>query len=724
MTMKWITAVAVLLFVGVVGAAERPAKPNVLLLLTDDLGWQDVKCYDIDEPSPAETPNIDALAKKGILFWQAYSPAPTCAPSRCAIMSGNHPARAQKTHVVGGAPPRPHSKHMRLMDPWYSGRMPEDTFTLARAMKQNGYVTGHAGKWHIAINHHSFPQPMDVGFDWTRSDRGAHAGMKDRLSGFATNQPDDPYRLDENGFPFHQNNEDALTFIRENQHKPFFLYYCTWLVHSPIMTRNEALLNKYVKKLGVDPKHTNKKDVPGQLNPYYFAMVESLDYYVGQVFEYLETTEDPRWPGHMLSENTYIIFTSDNGGMEGSPKERYTDNAPLSRGKISAMEGGTRVPLIITGPGIRKGVQSDVMVNGLDFYPTILGLIGSENPKDKNLDGLNLSELLLNDPTNPALVKETDGSVRDTMMWHFPHGVALESTIRIGDYKLVRNYDHVNSDTPELELYQLYKTKGRKQERGDIEEAENLAALMPEKTQQLNRKLTEMLTEMKASYPFYNPDCNGELPGKESAPSVLSHLQNGNKVEFEVQENGAKVVGADLIYTLNGGERDEEWFRMPATVLFSQNVSVNIPEGTTHYYINVIDENNFMRSYPEVGKKPYSKTAIQAGGRKPSVQKTKKKTKPASGKSFEALLEKDANKDGQVTKAEYVDFHTAGFEGKDKNKDGLLSPDEHTHKSFKGADRDQNGQLTRKEFSTIFERQFDNAYDKNGDGIATIDENR
>ena len=91
-------------------ADDRPLKPNIVLMLTDDLGWQDVKCYDIDEPSPMETPNIDALAKKGVMFWQAYSPAPTCGPSRCAIMSGTHPARAQMTHVSGGKPPRPHHK--------------------------------------------------------------------------------------------------------------------------------------------------------------------------------------------------------------------------------------------------------------------------------------------------------------------------------------------------------------------------------------------------------------------------------------------------------------------------------------------------------------------------------------------------------------------------------------------------------------------------------------
>ena len=110
----------------------RPAQPNIVLLLTDDLGWQDVKCYDIDDPSPYETPNIDALARKGVMFWQAYSPAPTCAPSRCAIMSGQHPARAQKTHVVGGAPPVPRNiKNQRMMDPWYSGRMPDEEITLA-----------------------------------------------------------------------------------------------------------------------------------------------------------------------------------------------------------------------------------------------------------------------------------------------------------------------------------------------------------------------------------------------------------------------------------------------------------------------------------------------------------------------------------------------------------------------------------------------------------------
>ncbi|MDF7808622.1 sulfatase [Pontiellaceae bacterium B12219] len=605
MNSRWMASVALLCVVlNGYAADERPEKPNVILLLTDDLGWQDVKCYDIDEPSPMETPNIDALAEKGVMFWQGYSPAPTCAPSRCAIMSGNHPARAQKTHVIGGGPPTPYNKTAhRMMAPWYSGRMPENEQTLALTLKQNGYVTGHCGKWHMAINHNAFPQPKDQGFDWSQHNLGITQRMRpNRLTGFSTDKPDDPYQLDENGFSTHQNSEDALTFVRENKDKPFFLYYATWLVHSPIQTRNERLLDKYCKKLGVErPENPNEWKGEGQNNPFYCAMVEELDYYVGKLFHYLETTEDPRWPGHMLSENTYIIFTSDNGGMEQHPGEIITDNAPLARGKISAMEGGTRVPLIIVGPEIDAGVQSDVMVNGLDFYPTILSWTGTPRPEGKHLDGLDLSTLLAKDPTNPTLVKEGDGSVRDTMVWHFPNSIALESTIRIGDYKLVRNYDHIgNPNTPELELFRLYETRNGKQKRGDIEEANNLADAMPEKTQEMNRKLSEILTEMKASYPYYNPACKFNLPGKDSVCEVVSNVRKGSTVQFRYKENGAKVIRAQLLYTLNGGHRYEEWFRLPAELMDGNKVQAQLPEGTTHYVINLIDENNFLVSYPEM----------------------------------------------------------------------------------------------------------------------------
>lgn len=581
---------------------SRPEQPNVILILTDDLGWQDVKIYDIDEPSPMETPNIDRLAREGVLFWQGYSPAPTCAPTRCAIMSGNHPARAQKTHVVGGAPTTPYHKTLhRMMPPWYSGRMPEDEVTLAKVLRENGYATGHVGKWHMAIDHHAYPQPEDQGFDFTRSSIGTTQRMKNRLEGFATREEGDPYRLDENGFPYHQNSEDALDFLRAYKQEPFFLYYATWLVHTPIHTRSKELLDKYVKKLGVElPEDPKAWEGQGQTNPFYCAMVEELDYYMGKLFDYLKTTEDPRWPGHMLIENTYIFFTSDNGGFEKIPGQIITDNYPLDRGKISAMEGGVRVPFIVTGPGIESGVESDVMVNGLDFYPTILALTDSKEPEGKHLDGADLSALLLEDPTDPARVIDTDGEVRDTMMWHFPNSLALESTLRIGDYKLVRNYDHVNNrNSVELELFRLYKTVDGKQLRGDIEEAHNLADSMPEKAEAMNQRLTEILEEMDASYPYYNPAYKYPLPGKETVCKVVSGVQKGDRVEFTFEEQGAKVIRADLIYTLNGGERYEEWFRKPAE-LAGNKATAKIPEGATHVVINLVDENNFLVGYPEV----------------------------------------------------------------------------------------------------------------------------
>ena len=583
-------------------AQERPGKPNIVLILTDDLGWQDVKCYDIDEPSPMETPNIDALAQKGVKFWQGYAPAPTCAPSRCAIMSGNHPARAQKTHVVGGAPPTPNHKNgWSMMAPWYSGRMPENETTLARVLQSNGYVTGHSGKWHMAIDHKAFPQPEDQGFDWTRSSRGARSSMPSRVEGFASKVEKDPFRLDKNGYPFHQTSEDALTFLRQNHHQPFFLYYATWLVHTPIHTRSEQLLEKYCRKLGVEkPKDDRGWTMKGQTNPFYCAMVEELDYHMGKVFNYLNNTEDPRWPGHKLAENTYVIFTSDNGGMEGHPGEVITDNYPLDKGKISAMEGGTRVPLIITGPGIPKGVESQVMVNGLDFYPTLLTFTKTPKPMGKNLDGCDLSKLLTHEPNNSDLVRNKHGKPRNSMIWHFPHSIALESTIRSGGFKLIRNYDHkYNPDTPELELYQLYQEVNGKPVRVDIEEANNLVTTMPDKANLMNKLLSKGLAEMNASFPYYNPRAGRIGKEKQLIPSVSSHQRASNLVKFKFSENGAKVIRGDLIYTPNGGARYEEWYRIKGGNQNGNEISFDLPEGATHYFLNLIDENNFLVSYPQ-----------------------------------------------------------------------------------------------------------------------------
>jgi len=283
--------------------------PNVVLILTDDLGWQDVECYDIDEPTPFETPNIDRLAEMGIKFTNGYSPAPTCAPTRCAILAGKFPARMQKTHVVGGCPPVAYSATSVGVDPWYSGRMRAEEVTIAEALAGNGYRSGAVGKWHCAITHHGFPGAKDQGFDYATMNIGETKRMTDRSSGFATAAEGDPYRLDAQGYPYHQNTEDALTFLQQQSAEgsaPFFLYFATWLVHTPIHTRSEALLRKYCDKMGVEfpssPEAWTR--TPGQANPYYAAMVETLDYHVGRIIDYLEQTDDPRNPGQKLIETT------------------------------------------------------------------------------------------------------------------------------------------------------------------------------------------------------------------------------------------------------------------------------------------------------------------------------------------------------------------------------------------------------------------------------------
>lgn len=578
-------------------ANERP-KPNVLLILADDLGWQDVKCYDIDEPSPYETPNLDRLASEGVMFWQAYSPAPTCAPSRGSILAGQHPARLKRPHVVGGAPPIPnHEKAWSMIAPWYRGRLPLSNIIIPEVLKTNGYYTGHVGKWHIAIDHHAFPQPKDHGFDFTRSERGATGGKrKDRLSDFATKAKDDPYRLDENNFPYHQNNVDALNFIKDNKDKPFFLYYATWLVHTPIHTRSLPLLEKYCKKLGIDlPKDPKGWKLQGQQNPYYAAMVEMLDYYVGQIFTYLKETDDPRWPGHKLIENTYIIFTSDNGGMEGHPGEVITDNYPLDKGKINAQEGGTRVPLIISGPKIPAGVQTDVIANGMDFFPTILSWTKTNKPSRLHFDGADLSQALVQNPKDPKLISETNNEVRNSVMHHFPNSASMHSTFRLDGWKIIRNYQ---PNKPPLELYQLYDKSGK---RVDIEESNNLASKIPEKAQELDRMLQERLDEMDADYPYKNPYYSRKMAGSNQVPIAVKATQEGRKVTLTYQDKGNKVDKAYLMYTFNGDQRSEEWHRVDAKIENGQ-VSAKLPKGATHYIFNLVDDKNFLVSYPRMGQ--------------------------------------------------------------------------------------------------------------------------
>jgi uncharacterized sulfatase len=272
------------------------------------------------------------------------------------------------------------------------------------------------------------------------------------------------------------------------------------------------------------------------------------------------------------------------------------------------------VPFIIAGPKIRGSQVSEVMVNGLDFYPTILSWTNTKLPQGVMLDGCDLRTLLEQNPRNAKLVKDTNGKVRDTMIWHFPHGVAQESSIRVNGWKLIYNY---MAKGPTLQLFNLYENYPDNPKRVDIEESVNLASKFPEKAKDLEEKLFMYLNEMKASYPHFNPHYKNHLAHKENVPTGVESGINGNTAWAKFIENGSTVKRAQIAYTLNGGEKSEEWFLVPAD-LSGNLVKAEIPTGTTHYLFNFIDENNFLVSFPDVPEKklsgrekiPYSKSAI------------------------------------------------------------------------------------------------------------------
>ncbi len=240
------------------------------------------------------------------------------------------------------------------------------------------------------------------------------------------------------------------------------------------------------------------------------------------------------------------------------------------------------------------------MVNGLDFYPTILSMTGIAKPDGKNLDGVDLLPLLTGVADDPSLVLDQHGKPRMEMVWHYPHGgdPGFQSTIRSGDFKLIRNADTRDGKIPPVELYRLADSSEGKPKRVDIEEAKNLAGELPEKAAELNARLTEILSEMRASLPYWNPDCKFPLPNQKNAPAVTGHSVDGHTVTATFKENGARVVRADVIYALYGGEKTEEWFRISAGI-DNGTVKANLPPEATHAFFNLIDENHFLVSHPK-----------------------------------------------------------------------------------------------------------------------------
>ncbi len=471
-------------FANVVSAAKPT---NIVFFLVDDLGQRDLGCYG---STFYETPNVDRLAKEGARFTDAYAACPVCSPTRASIMTGQWPQRTGITDYIG-APLQPSlwNRNTKLLPASYTDRLALDTVTLAESMKRAGYATFFAGKWHMG------PEgwwPENQGFDINRGgiDRGGPYGGNKYFS------PYDNPRLTDG--PVGEHLPDRLatetnTFIEANKDKPFFAYFSFYSVHTPLMARDD-LKQKYQAKrtrLGLEEKwgREEPRDVRlVQQHAVYAAMVEAMDQAVGKVLTKLDELG--------LTDNTLVIFTSDNGGLstsEGWP----TSNLPLRGGKGWMYEGGIREPLLIRWPAVAKAESViDVPVTSPDFYPTLLDAAGIQRLSDQTLDGVSLKPLL------------QSGQLPERgLFWHYPHygnqGGAPAAAIRRGNWKLIEWFEDSRT-----ELFNLAQ---------DLGEQHNLAATEVDRVKALQKELHEWQEQVGAKLPTLNPKFDPSKPdGREA----------------------------------------------------------------------------------------------------------------------------------------------------------------------------------------------------------------
>jgi len=456
-------------------AADRT---NLVFILADDLGWSDTTLY--DTTSFYETPNIKRLAKRGMLFTNAYTAHPLCSPTRCSIMTGLDPARTGFTSAAGHVAsvilekslPEQARPDQKVITPRSVSRLDTKYVTLAETIKAAGYVTGHFGKWHLGKEPYS---PRQHGFDadvphwWGPGPAGSYVApwkFPDTLD-FDPRMPNEHIE--------DRMADEAVAFIETNKDKPFFLNYWAFSVHGP-WDGKEALIKKYAAK--ADPKN------PQRL-PVYGAMVESLDDAVGQLLDTIDRLK--------LSEKTIVVFFSDNGGnmysrVEGLPP---TSNAPLRGGKATIYEGGTRVPCAVVWPGRAKpGSKTDALLSSTDWYPTLLEMMQIPKPGNVRFDGVSQAPTLLG-----------QRGPRESLVCfvpnYFPQPGTIPSTyVRRGDWKLIRYHGDGANAADRLELYNLAK---------DIGESNNVATANQELVKQLDAEIDAYLAKTKAAVPIKNP---------------------------------------------------------------------------------------------------------------------------------------------------------------------------------------------------------------------------
>jgi arylsulfatase A len=422
--------------------------PNIVLIMIDDLAWMDLA---VQGNPLLDTTNIDRLATQGVRMTDAYAAAPVCSPTRASIMTGQAPARLRiTTHIPDRHQPEP----CTLLPAETNDRLPLESVTIAERLKSAGYATAFLGKWHLAGSgsgdENFFPDRQ--GFDINLGGNG-WGGPPSFFAPYefpnVKSKTDDEYLPDRLA-------DETIDFMTANQDNPFMMFLWNYTVHWPVAAKPD-----------VAAKYADRTEL---VNTEYGAMVECMDQAIGRVLDAIDELE--------LTDDTLLIFTSDNGGYDG-----VTSNLPLRKSKGYLYEGGIRVPMIARWPGrIEPGEVCDTPVVSTDLYPTILDAVGLEPVEDKPLDGISLLPLWTENV-------EPD---RESICFHFPNYAwhcenRLGSAIRSGDYKLIHWFDDDS-----VELYNL---------REDLAEQKNIAIMKPGKAAELRSSLDQWLEDVDAAMP-------------------------------------------------------------------------------------------------------------------------------------------------------------------------------------------------------------------------------
>tara|TARA_Y100001934_G_scaffold160461_1_gene191518 strand:+ start:4043 stop:5788 length:1746 start_codon:yes stop_codon:yes gene_type:complete len=491
--------------------AEAGKAPNFILIYTDDLGYADTSVQMMDkDPSTKhdfiQTPGLERLAKLGARFTATYAPTPTCTGSRISIQFGKTSARMQYRNVFD------------VLSFYQRPDGYEDESTMGEMLKEAGrnYVTAMFGKGASALGRFE-----NAGYDVTDELPGEPGGNGNGHGSYWDPKnrtpfpPDNPKRV-------HSLRKDSVAFVNKYASKqPFFVMVNHYVPHIPHMATKEAF-ERCKKRWISQDRDTDKIDIPKSSvhrEITYAAMIEEMDLNIGALIDALKANGE--------LENTYIIFTSDNGGghsrKEKIDGENRRFNGPLQEGKRSIFEGGIRVPTVIAGPGIKAGSQCDVPIAQWDFLPTFHDLSDSKAPLPKDVDGGSLRDVFVNG--NKGRVKRGAPGIIHHYTCHYHPPI---SSIIIGDYKLMR---HLNSG--EIRLYNL---------KADYREEHDLHTAMPDKAakmDEIRRKYVEDVdggTAEQVREALYKTMDRFSRQSKDGFRKKLAELKKKKPTDFEAQK--------------------------------------------------------------------------------------------------------------------------------------------------------------------------------------------